>query len=42
MKSQQKNNTTNLTEEIIKLVKETPNNYDLGEKVRILVNSSQK
>lgn len=42
MKSQQKTETTDLTQEIIKLVQENPNNYDLGEKVRILVNSSQK
>lgn len=42
MKSQQKNKTTDLTQEIIKLVKENPNDFDLGGKVRILVNSSQK
>jgi uncharacterized protein YaaW (UPF0174 family) len=42
MKSQQKNETTDLTQEIVKLVQENPNNYDLGEKVRILVNSLSK
>lgn len=42
MKSQQKNETTDLTQEILKLVQENPNNYDLGQKVRMLVDSLQK
>ena len=42
MKNQQKNETTYFTQEILKLVKENPNNYDLGQKVRILINSLLK
>lgn len=42
MKNQQKNETTDLTQEIVKLVKENPNNYDLGQKVRTLISSLQK
>jgi hypothetical protein len=42
MKNQLNNTQADLEQEIIKLVKENPNNFDLGVKVRLLVNSLEK
>jgi len=42
MKNQLNNTQSDLEQEIIKLVKENPNNFDLGTKVRLLVNSLEK
>jgi hypothetical protein len=42
MKNQLNNTQSDLEQEIIKLVKENPNNFDLGAKVRLLVNSLEK
>jgi hypothetical protein len=42
MKNQTNNTEPDLTKEIIKLIKENPNDFDLGGKVRLLINSLEK
>jgi len=42
MKNQLNNTQADLEQEIIKLVKENPNDFDLGGKVRHLINSLEK